>query len=129
MAMHLPTQRFEFPDGSEYRWVYDATMPGKPHLRWRWEDASGQTPPNSICRELRDMFIQKQIPIMNKILDQDGIALLDRIRRRMKSRKYDTSVVDGAVVRTPIRCRGCGKTTTDYYPDTRLCPACHEAHK
>ena len=85
--MKIPTQRFVFPDGSEYRWVYDSEMDGWPERRWRWEDLCGAKPPTNVCRELRDIFVKERIPALIKILNKDEIKLLNHIKYRMEKAK------------------------------------------
>ena len=110
-------------NGRDYLWIYD------PHERsaersWSWVDERTYTTPGTgTIQALTDEFLKRDFAAMASQATKSEKIRLFEILCSMGFPSTEAAKKLG--ISAPIKCRDCGRLTTDHYSDSR-CARCHE---
>ena len=110
-------------NGRDYLWVYDADEKSAERC-WSWVDERTYTVPGTgIVQALTAAFLRRDFAAMASQATESENTRLFQILCSMGL--PSTVAAEKLGISAPIKCRDCGRLTSDHYTDSR-CARCHE---
>jgi predicted Zn-ribbon and HTH transcriptional regulator len=110
-------------NGRDYLWIYDPHE-ASAERSWSWVDECTYIAPGTgTCQALAAAFLRRDFAAMASQATESEKTRLFEILCSMGL--PNTEAAEKLGISAPIKCRDCGRLTTDHYTDSR-CPRCHE---